>query len=183
MQEVSRVHSTQLFQKKRLGKGRTQLLNPHYIVGFIDGEGSFSVTVGKHKTLKRRLEIKPAFEIELRADDREILKKIAQRFGCGHFYDLNYERYGWYPHVKYKVSSVKELKNKLIPFFDRYPPQSKKLEVYKLFRQIVLQVFHKEHLTENGFKKILVLRNKIRRFGKKHNWEPPGYGKTVRPVV
>jgi hypothetical protein len=43
------------------------------VVGFIDGEGSFSVSINKHKTLKRGIEVRSEFEIELRADDREIL--------------------------------------------------------------------------------------------------------------
>lgn len=78
MSEVSRVHSTPRKPFERnfklgvpLGKEQIQAdkLNPFYIAGFIDGEGSFSVSLGRHKTLKRGIEIRPEFEIELRADD------------------------------------------------------------------------------------------------------------------
>lgn len=143
-------------------------LHPQYIVGFIDGEGSFSISASKHKTLKRKVEIRAALEIELRADDKDILEKIKDIFDCGHMYVLNYEKYGWYPHVKYKVSNTQDLVNKIIPFFDKYPPQSKKAEVYKIFREIVIMLRKKEHLTDKGYKKILRLRDKIRKYGKKH---------------
>lgn len=118
MQEVSRVRSTRrnpfarnLRLKSPFGKEQIhrKKLNPHYVAGFIDGEGSFSISVGKHKTLKRGLEVRPEFEIELRDDDREILERILITIGGGRIYDLSYERYGWYPHAKYKITSTKEM--------------------------------------------------------------------------
>ena len=83
MLEVSRVRSTvrKPFERNPRLKGpygkeriRREPLDGAYVAGFIDGEGSFSVSIGKHKTLSRGLEVRPEFEIELRADDREILE-------------------------------------------------------------------------------------------------------------
>ncbi|MDD4901130.1 MAG: LAGLIDADG family homing endonuclease [Patescibacteria group bacterium] len=179
MQEVSRAHSTKHKPYQRnpslaapFGKERIQLkpLNPYYISGFIDGEGSFSVSVNRHKTLKSGLEIKPEFEIELRADDKEILKRIVKTIGCGRIYDCSYERYGWYPHAKLKITSAKELKEIFFPFLDQYPLQAKKKKNYEIFRKIVLMVRDKKHLTEPGRHKIIALRNEMRRNGKKHNF-------------
>lgn len=75
------------------------------------------------------------------------------------------------------------MKKFLLPFLRRYPLQAKKAKVFKLFAEIVEIAFKKGHLKDRGFKRILYLRNKIRKFGKKHNWKPPEYGKTVRSVV
>jgi hypothetical protein len=178
MQEVSRARSTKRKPFKRnprldapVGKERIhcESLPPQYVVGFIDGEGSFSVSINRHRTLRSGIEIKPEFEIELRADDRTILERIAVTLGCGKIYDCSYERYGWYPHAKYKVTSTKDLARCLFPFLDRYPLQAKKRESYRLFREIVLMLRQKEHLTETGIEKIQHLRNEMRRFGKKHN--------------
>jgi hypothetical protein len=146
-------------------------LNPHYVAGFIDGEGSFSVSISRHKTLRSGIEVRPEFEIELRADDRNILERIVKTIGCGKIYDCSYERYGWYPHAKLKVTSAREMTEKLFPFLDRYPLQAKKAKTYKLFREIVLRMRLKEHLTEQGLRKIQQLRNEIRRKGKKHNFK------------
>jgi hypothetical protein len=177
MQEVSRGRSTRKpFLRNsnlRLPFGKDQIhcqkLNPYYVSGFIDGEGSFSVSIGNHKTLKRGLEIRPEFEIELRADDKKILERILVTIGCGRIYDCSYERYGWYPHSKYKITSTKEMEEHLFPFIDAYKLQAKKRKSYELFREIVMMIRNKQHLSDKGFKKILNLRDKIRLLGKKHN--------------
>ena len=186
MQEVSRVRSTRpvfgrgspakraarrnLLLKEPYGKEQIHCkkLNPWYISGFIDGEGSFSVGIGKHKTLKKGIEVRCQFEIEVRADDRRILERICATLGCGRLYDCSYERYGWYPHVKYKIGSTKEMEEILFPFLDKYPPQAKKAKDYKLFKKVVLMFRKKQHLTAAGFKRIVKIRDRIRETGKKH---------------
>jgi len=90
MQKVSRVRSTERLHlrrnprlKKPIGKEQIhcEKLNPWYIAGFIDGEGSFSIGIGKHKTLKRGTEVRCQFEIELRADDLQVLERLCGTFG------------------------------------------------------------------------------------------------------
>lgn len=181
MREVSRVRNTKYavsekgtkagkrklaapFGKERIDRKK---LNPHYVAGFIDGEGSFSISVGKHKTLKRRSEIRPEFEIEVRADDAEILERICITIGAGRMYDLSYERYGWLPHVKYKIGGRKDMVNHLFPFLDKYPLQAKKRHDYRIFKKVVLMMERKEHLTDVGYAKILTLRDTVRKNGKK----------------
>lgn len=180
MREVSRAHSTKRkpFRrnpqlKKPYGKERIQCekLPPFYVSGFIDGEGSFCVSINTHKTSKRGIEIKPEFEIELRADDKEILDRIVATIGCGKIYDCSYDRYGWYPHAKLKVTSRREMVRHLFPFIDQYPLQAKKANIYKLFREIVEMMSRKEHMTDEGFQRIQKLRNQMRKDGKKHNYQ------------
>ena len=142
-------------------------LDQNYVVGFIDGEGNFSVSIGKHKTTKSGFEVRPEFEIELRADDQLILEGILITIGCGRIYDLSYDRYGWYPHSKYTINNRRDLIDILFPFLDKYPLQAKKAESYTFFKQIVLMMDRKEHLTDKGFKKIVKLRDEIRKRGKK----------------
>src|SRR3989338_5095558 len=175
MSEVSRAHSTNRLPFQRnlklaepMGKERIhrKKLDPNYIAGFVDGEVSFYVGISKHKTLRRGIEIHPLFEIELRADDREILERILVTIGCGKIYDCSYDRYGWQPHAKYKVGSTKDLEKFVIPFFDKYHLQAKKAESYKIFKKVVQMMRKKEHLTDKGFAKIVALRDEIRRIGR-----------------
>jgi hypothetical protein len=154
----------------RKGQIQRAALHPQYVVGFIDGEGSFSVSINKNQTLKRGIEVRAEFEIELRADDREVLERIMETIGCGIIYDCSYERYGWFPHTKYKITSTKDMEKYLFPFLDKYPPQAKKKRVYELFREIVLMIRKKEHLADLGFERIQMLRNEMRKLGKKHNF-------------
>lgn len=146
---------------------RFRPLPPQYVVGFVDGEGSFSVSTNIHKTLKRKVEIRPEFEIELRADDAAVLFRIQRTLGCGKIYFLDYKRYGWKPHAKLRVSKINDLSGRVVPFFLKYQLQSKKSSSFNIFRKAVEMVAKKEHLTEKGYKKILALREKNRRNGKK----------------
>lgn len=135
------------------------MLNPHYIVGFVDGEGCFSITLNRNGT--RLPEVRLIFEIELREDDEPILEQIKEVLGCGSIYRLAYSRYEkWRPHVKYKVSNFKDIWEKIIPFFETYPLQAKKRRSFEKFRQVAEWIKAKEHLTSEGIIKIQALRHR-----------------------
>jgi len=145
-------------------------LNPHYIAGFVDGEGCFSICISKHKTLRKRLDVRAVFEIEVRADDKEILERIKKQLNCGVMFNCNYKRYGWYPHVKYKISRLCDIKEKLIPFFEKYPLQAKKAKSLEIFKKAVDLQSKGLHLTPGGIKLLKQLQQKMRIIGKKHIW-------------
>ena len=176
LQEVSRARSTDKRINKKLKNpiGKEQIrrkkLNPHYVAGFVDGEGSFSISIGKDADYKRGVQVRAEFEIELRADDQEILERILVTIGCGRIYDCSYDRYGWYPHSKYKITGSQDMIKYLFPFFDKYRLQAKKAKVYELFKKIVLMYRKKEHLTDIGYKKVVALRDGMRSMGRKHNF-------------
>lgn len=59
-------------------------LNPEWITGFTDGEGSFIVSFAKHKSQTVGYSINPSFQIKLNMRDLELLKRIQVFFGgCG----------------------------------------------------------------------------------------------------
>jgi hypothetical protein len=135
------------------------MLNPHYIVGFVDGEGCFSVSLNKNGN--RLPEVRLIFEIELREDDEPILHEIQQVLGCGRIYHLEYERYAkWRPHVKLKVSNFVDISTKIIPFFLRYPPQAKKRLQFEKFCLVADLIKTKQHLTPDGVERIRALKHK-----------------------
>lgn len=155
--------------KKLFGMGAYKIIHPWYIVGFTEGEGCFAIIISKHKTKRLGKDASLCFEIELRGDDKPILEKIKQKFCCGRIVELNYQRYGWKPHVKYVVKNQKDLFYKVIPFFKRYTLQGKKAKDFLLFCQAAEIVKNKEHLKEKGIEKLLKIRefmNERRPFGR-----------------
>ena len=135
------------------------MLNPHYIVGFVDGEGCFSISLNKNDN--RLPEVRLIFEIELREDDEAILREIQATLGCGNIYRLEYERYAkWRPHVKLKVSNFTDISQKIIPFFQRYPLQAKKRLQFERFCLAAELIKTKEHLTTEGIGKIRTLKQR-----------------------
>ena len=135
-----------------------RILSPWYIVGFTDGEGCFAILINKHKTKKLRVDANLCFEIELRADDRSVLELIQKRLNCGRIVQLNYERYGWKPHVKFVVRKQSDILFKVIPFFRQFPLQGKKGKDFKLFCQAGEIFKKKQHLTKEGIDQLRKIR-------------------------
>jgi len=134
------------------------MLNPHYIVGFVDGEGCFCISLNKNGD--RLPEVRLIFEIELREDDEPILREIQESLDCGSIYHLNYERYAkWRPHVKLKVSNFHDISAKVIPFFQRYPLQAKKRLQFEKFCLTAELIKTKQHLTLEGIEQIRALKH------------------------
>lgn len=144
-------------------------IDPWYIAGFIEGEGSFGIIISKHKTKRLGFDARLSFEIELRGDDRKILEEIQSHLGCGHIYELKYERYGWMPHAKYSIRKRNDIRDKLVPFFKKYPLRGKKAKDFVLFCQALEEIFEKKkHLTMEGINRLREIRrfmNKRRPFG------------------
>jgi len=137
-------------------------LNPYYLVGLVDGEGCFSITFNRHKNNK--IEIRLIFEIELREDDKEILNRVRKTLDCGNIYYLNYERYKkWRPHFKYKVSNLKDITQKIIPFFEKYPLQAKKRKSFEVFSKVASLMLTKRHLIPEVILEIKKLKEGFRK--------------------
>ena len=144
-------------------------LPPDYICGFVDGEGCFIISVSKHKTKRLGFDARLHFEIELRDDDEEIIRSIQETLGCGRIYRLDLERYGWNPHIELKISSIKDIREKVIPFFTKHPLRAKKKKSFELFVQAAEILYRKEHLTEEGLDKLRGIKIQMNRYSKKRD--------------
>ena len=51
-----------------------------YITGFVDGEGTFSVSFNYRAKLKTKIEVRPSFSISQHKRSLEILEKIPEDF-------------------------------------------------------------------------------------------------------
>ena len=136
-------------------------LNPYYVSGLIEGEGCFCISISKHKTKKMGLDPRLMFEVEMIIDDKPLLERLQETFGCGHIYILNYERYGWRPHVKFAIKRHDDIVKKVIPFFRKYPLQGKKKKDFDLFCQAAEVFKDRKHLTKKGIAKLQMIQSKM----------------------
>lgn len=60
--------------------------------------------------------------------------------------------------VIFTVGSIKDLTNVIIPHFVNYPLLTKKTPDFELFKKVLDLVNNKEHLTEEGLRKIVSIR-------------------------
>lgn len=130
------------------------MLNKDYVLGLVDGEGSFNVRIND-KSRRAKVELK--FSLKLRHQDKGILKELQKFFGCGNVYIQRDKRENHSLCYRFEVQNKKEIIEKIIPFFEENSPkiQSRKKD-FDLFKQIT-------ELTQNNFvdlEKIKVLKNK-----------------------
>ena len=105
----------------------------NYISGFVDGEGYFCLRE-KGKCFEAW------FGIMLRQDDKAILKQIQKYFDCGILQKenrLKKDKISRKPLVRYEIRKYKDLFEKVIPHFEKYPLQAKKKRDYAIWKEAV----------------------------------------------
>ena len=121
-------------------------LSPDFVSGFIDAEGSFTTVV----YYKKRWCTNSVFKITLHSKDIELLVALRAFFGVGKISGSDY--------VSYRVESVKDIINCIIPHLDKYPLITQKKTEYELFKRIVLMTDKKLHLTDDGLQEIVNIK-------------------------
>ena len=141
------------------------MLHPDYIVGLVDGEGSFTVYVKPpemKKEVKRRARVEPRFYLKLIEKDKEILYKLKQSFRCGNVYFQKDTRKNHQDCYRYEVANRSDLQNIIIPFFKKHSLrlQSKKKD-FQIFCKLMKRIQKGEHLTTSGLDRLYQLKQKM----------------------
>jgi len=116
-------------------------LSGDYIAGFIDGEGCFSLNFRRDVRNERKnkpvyFQWKARFEICLKIDDINLLKKIKNSLGCGNIYKIKKGKYKD-EQVLYAVVKIEDLNDKIVPFFRKHKLHGKKKEDFNLWSEAV----------------------------------------------
>lgn len=136
--------------KRKLSTSRPSKdkLDPNWVTGFVDAEGCFSVIIEISESSKWKVRI--SFEINLHEKDKDILYKLQSFFGIGAVYHRADRKKS-----VYRVTNVNYIMNVIIPHFTNYPLISKKAIDFLLWSKVVEIILNKDHLTKDGFLKIL----------------------------
>ena len=141
------------------------MLKPDYIVGLVDGEGSFTVYIrnpdDKVKR-KRRVKAEPRFYLKVVEKDRDILYKLKDFFRCGNVYFQRDSRKNHQNCYRYEVANRRELEKVIIPFFRQNPLKlkSKKMD-FEIFCQMMEEIKEGKHLHQSGLKALYLLKQKM----------------------
>jgi hypothetical protein len=128
----------------------------YYISGFVDGEGCFSITIQKSKNVKLGVQVIPEFHVSQHQRRTQVLEFIKERFGCGYIKPNNRNNPKDLTSV-YVVRNLADIRNKIVPFFKKYPLFSSKQQDFEKFEKVVVEMSKGEHLNKNGLSKILKL--------------------------
>jgi hypothetical protein len=123
------------------------------VSGFLDGESSFVISITKREQNKTGIQVQASLKIGLHNKDRAILEMIRAYFsGVGYINNQGKDA------IEYRVASLKDLTQVVLPHLDKYPLITQKLADYLLFKQALELINAKEHLNRKGLYRIVAIR-------------------------
>jgi len=140
-----------------------RLIKCGWVVGFVDGEGCF--TIGFIKQPDRsdrkgyRLGLQPYYEFAVTQgiSSKNSLLELKKFFGVGALY-INKRYDNHKEHLfRYTVRRRLDLLNVIVPFFQKYHLKTQKRKSFEIFVRCLKMIEKRKHLTREGLIKILKL--------------------------
>lgn len=152
MDDLSKgVHSPRNYSNFSSDPNHNKVINSWAISGFIDGEGSFNLSIYKDSSLHTGWRVKLIFKIALHEREKGLLELIKDFLQVG-----NITKHGPQS-IQFRVSSLNDLEL-LMNFLEKYPLITNKYADYVLFKKAFLLMSNKEHLTEQGLLKLVAIK-------------------------
>ncbi|MCA1837735.1 MAG: LAGLIDADG family homing endonuclease [Actinobacteria bacterium] len=138
-------------------------LDPQWVVGFVDGEGCFSVSIHANPIVRRTRgwQVHPVFHVYQHERYRAVLEELVVFFGCGRVRSKG-------PNssvLTFAVDTLADQVARVVPFFERYPLVIKRAD-FALYAAITRSVQAKEHLEPAGFERVVRLAYAMNAQGK-----------------
>lgn len=141
-----------------------RLIEIGWILGFVDGEGCFSIHFVKQPDRQEKTRIRKGystgyqvaheFAVTQGARSVSCLEKLKSFFGVGDIY-IN-RRHDNHKEDMYRYSVVKrdDLANVIVPFFEQHPLRTAKKDDFLMFTQCIRLIQTNEHKNVTGLIKI-----------------------------
>lgn len=140
------------------------MLDPNYIVGFVEGEGCFLVCLRKDFRIDLRFFIAQAI------GNKPLLEKVQRTFKVGSVYQKSH-RLGRLPAYVFEVAKRDDIYNVVIPFFLKHKLYGYKAKSFKAFLKIATLVKGRQDIRKLTKKELIYIR-KTRFFMNKHYGSP-----------
>jgi hypothetical protein len=132
-----------------------------WIVGFVDGEGCFSVPIFRNPTCRLGWQVQPSFTVVQGARSVQVLHTLEQYFGCGKVglngrHD-NHREDLW----RFCVRRLSDLSSRIIPFFEANPLMTAKRTDFAQFAEVVRLMQCRVHLTVDGMSQMAAIAASI----------------------
>src|SRR5579885_576959 len=111
----------------------------YFLGGFVEGEGSMSVSITIHKDFKYGVNIQPVFNVTQHKKGLEILNSFKELFVEGSIVQKSGSP-DIFVYTSLRKKGYKKIIKEVLPFLETYVcPFSCKMEEYSIFKQIVLE--------------------------------------------
>lgn len=129
-------------------------LEAQWIVGFVDGEGSFLISINKNEKMTLGWQVLPEFRVVQHQNDEQILYKIKDYFGFGNVVVNHGDR------KEFRVRGSENIK-KIISFFKENNLRTSKSKDFEIFCDVVGLMEDGQHLDKQGLLEIASLASNI----------------------
>lgn len=137
-------------------------MEPWYVTGLTNGEGTFSVSFNLRQKLKTKIEVRPSFSLSLNQRDLRILEDLKV------FFRVGFIRYSKFDNCyKYEVRDLTDLLRFVVPHFKSYPLKGVKVEDYGKFVEILEMMKRNFHLSSDYLPRIIELAYQMNPSGKR----------------
>jgi uncharacterized protein YunC (DUF1805 family) len=127
-------------------------LEAQWIVGFVDGEGCFSVSINKNQSMTMGFQVLPEFTVVQHEQDVKVLHALKDYFACGVVRVNRKDKTS--TRMAYRVRGLKHLLDIISPFFMKHQLKTYKNVEFRKFRRVLLMMNEKKHLTKQGVDEI-----------------------------
>ena len=125
-----------------------------WIVGFVDGEGCFSISIVRNHTCRLGWQVQHEFSVTQAAHSRASLEDLESFFGCGTIIENRRRDNHRWPLLRYSVKRRADLEKIVIPFFERNPLRTAKASDFEKFRSVIQMMEDGRHLELGGLRVI-----------------------------
>mgnify|MGYP001290056351 CR=1 FL=1 len=122
-------------------------LDAKWIVGFVDGEGCFHVSINRNEKMKLDWQVLPEFRVVQHEKNQKVLYKLKEYFGFGHVVINHGDR------KEFRVRKLDDLR-KIVIFFNENKLRTTKSKDLNCFSKILDLMLKNEHLSLEGLLKI-----------------------------
>ena len=133
-----------------------------WIVGFVDGEGTFSISVFRNVTMKLGWQVFPEFVVTQGKRGLKGLEKVHDFFGCGHIYRNSRSDNHREDLYRYCVRNLNDLARIIVPFFRQHTLVVKKRD-FELFSEAIEMKCAGGHRTEAGLVQLAKISERMNR--------------------
>ena len=134
-----------------------------WIVGFVDGEGCFSVPIFRNQTCRFGWQVQPSFTVVQGARSVEVLHLLEQFFRCGQVGRNDRHDDHREPMYRFTVRALGDLVDRIVPFFKAHPLFTAKAVDFQKFAKVVRMMRAGVHLDEGGLARIAAIAQTMNR--------------------
>ena len=134
-----------------------------WVVGFVDGEGCFCISINRNSTSKTGWQVIPEFVVTQGEKSLDSLKELKNFFHCGNIF-INHRYDNHREHLyRFCVRSLKDLREKVIPFFKENRLRTAKKDEFVNFCETMRLIDQRDHLTLEGLARIAKIASSMNR--------------------